>query len=161
MNRATMTVRLWSFVNVFMLWLARPSVVEVNEHRCIIRVPLNWRTRRRDIHAMYLGVLCMGADVAAGLIAFNLVRDQRAKVSFIFKDLRAQFLKRAEDDVIFTNLDGPVVVDLIRRALSTEERQVATVHVTATVPAKLGEEPVAEFELTLSVKASRSLGPRA
>jgi acyl-coenzyme A thioesterase PaaI-like protein len=152
MNRETSTVRLWTFVNVFMLWLAKPTVLEVNERRCVVRVPLNWRTRRRDIHAMYLGVLCMGADIAAGLIAFNLVRDQKAKVSFIFKDLRAQFLKRAEDDVIFTNEDGPVVQDLVRRALSSDERQEATVHVTATVPSKLGNEPVAQFELTLSVK---------
>lgn len=152
MNRATTTVRLWTFVNVFMLWLAKPTVLEVNERRCVVRVPLNWRTRRRDIHAMYLGVLCMGADIAAGLIAFNLVRDQKANVSFIFKDLRAQFLKRAEDDVIFTNEDGPVVQDLVRRALSSDERQEATVHVTATVPKKLGNDPVATFELTLSVK---------
>lgn len=152
MNRETTTVRLWTFVNVFMLWLAKPTVLEVNERRCVVRVPLNWRTRRRDIHAMYLGVLCMGADVAAGLIGFNLVRDQKANVSFIFKDLRAQFLKRAEDDVIFTNEDGPVIVDLIQRALSSGERQEATVHVTATVPTKLGNEPVAQFELTLSVK---------
>ena len=152
MNRETTTVRLWTFVNVFMLWLAKPTVLEVNERRCVVRVPLNWRTRRRDIHAMYLGVLCMGADIAAGLIAFNLVRDQKASVSFIFKDLRAQFLKRAEDDVIFTNEDGPVVQDLVRRALSSDERQEATVHVTATVPTKLGNEPVAQFELTLSVK---------
>jgi len=152
MNRETSTVRLWTFVNVFMLWLAKPTVLEVNERRCVVRVPLNWRTRRRDIHAMYLGVLCMGADIAAGLIAFNLVRDQKASVSFIFKDLRAQFLKRAEDDVIFTNEDGPVVQDLVRRALSSDERQEATVHVTATVPTKLGNEPVAQFELTLSVK---------
>jgi hypothetical protein len=152
MNRATMTVRLWSLMNVFTLWFVKPTVLEVNERRCLVRVPLNWRTRRRDIHAMYLGVLCMGADVAAGLIAFNLVREQNAKVSFIFKDLRANFLKRAEGDVLFTNNDGPLVQDLVRRALSSEERQEATVHVTATVPEKLGEEPVAQFELTLSVK---------
>jgi len=145
-------VRLWSFVNVFTLWFVKPTVLEVNEQRCLVRVPLNWRTRRRDIHAMYLGVLCMGADVAAGLIAFNLVRDQQAKVSFIFKDLRAEFLKRAEGDVLFTNNDGPIVQDLVRRALSSDERQEATVHVTATVPEKMGNEPVAKFELTLSVK---------
>ena len=93
MNRATLTVRLWSFVNVFVLWFVKPTIVEVNEKRCVVRSPLNWRTRRRDIHAMYLGVLCMGADIAAGLIAFNLVREKKIRVSFIFKDLHAEFLK--------------------------------------------------------------------
>ena len=155
---ATTMVRLWSLQNVFLLWLTRLKVLEVNGDRCIVRIPLNWITRRRDIHAMYLGTLCMGADVAAGLIAFELVRKEKARVNFIFKDIRGEFLKRAEGAVVFTNNDGPVVQDLVRRALASEERQEATVHVTATVPDKLGDEPVAKFELTLSVK--RKSAPR-
>jgi hypothetical protein len=148
----TMMVRLWSLQNVFFLWLASPKIVELTADRCVVRVPLNWRTRRKDIRAMYLGTLCMGADVAAGLIAFQLVAEKKVKVNFIFKDIKGEFLKRAEGDVLFTNNDGPLIQDLIRRALETGERQEATVHVTATVPKKLGEEPVARFELTLSVK---------
>lgn len=150
--KPTTLVRLWSLQNVFLLWLVRPKIVELNENRCVVRVPLNWITRRRDIHAMYLGTLCMGADVAAGLIAFTIVRERRVKVSFIFKDLHAEFLKRAEGAVLFTNDDGPLIQDLIRRALETGERAEATVHVTATVPDKLGDEPVARFALTLSIK---------
>jgi hypothetical protein len=148
----TMMVRLWSLQNVFLLWLVRPKIVELSPERCIVKIPLNWITRRRDIHAMYLGTLCMGADVAAGLIAFHLVAEKKARINFIFKDLRAEFLKRAEGDVLFTNNDGPLVQDLVRRALESDERHEATVHVTATVPSKLGDEPVAKFELTLSVK---------
>ena len=148
----TLAVRLWSLQNVFMLFLASPKIVEINERRCVVRVPLNWRTRRRDIKAMYLGVLCMGADVAAGLIAFDLVRKQKARVTLIFKDIKGEFLKRAEGDVLFTNEDGPVIVDLLRKTMESGERVEATVHVTATVPDKLGAEPVARFELTLSLK---------
>jgi hypothetical protein len=54
--------------------------------------------------------------------------------------------------VHFTNEDGPVIQDLVRRTLETGERQEAVVHVTATVPSKLGDEPVAAFEMTLSLK---------
>ena len=147
----TLAVRLWSFRNVFLLWLVSPSVVEISEKRCVVRIPLNWRTRRRDIRAMYLGVLCMGADVAAGLIAFDLLRRRKARVSFVFKDIRGEFLKRAEGHVHFTNEDGPLIQDLVERALASGEREEATVRVTATVPA-LSDEPVARFELTLSVK---------
>jgi hypothetical protein len=148
----TTMVRLWSLQNVFLLWLIRPKIVELSENRCVVRIPLNFITRRRDIKAMYLGTLCMGADVAAGLISFELVRQRRLNVSLIFKDLKGEFLKRAEGDVVFTNDDGPVIQELLRRAMETGERQEATVHVTATVPSKLGDEPVAKFELTLSLK---------
>lgn len=148
----TSLVRLWALKNVFLLWLIRPKIEELTSERCVIKVPLNWITRRRDIRAMYLGTLCMGADVAAGLISFKLVAEKKVNVSFIFKDMKAEFLKRAEGDVLFTNNDGAVVQELMRRTLETGERQEATVNVIATVPSKLGDEPVAKFALTLSLK---------
>lgn len=150
--KPTTMVRLWSLRNVFLLFLVRPKIVELTNDRCVVKVPLNWITRRHDIRAMYLGTLCMGADVAAGLISFKLVMERKLNVSFIFKDLKAEFLKRAEGDVVFTNNDGPMVQELLRRTIETGERQEATVHIVATVPSKLGDEPVAKFELTLSLK---------
>lgn len=148
----TFAVRLWALRNVFLLWFVKPSILEINERRCVVRIPLNWRTRRHDIQAMYLGVLCMGADIAAGLIAFDEMRKRKASFSFVFKDMKAEFLKRAEGDVHFVNDDGAVVQDLIARTLATGERQNATVRVSALVPSKLGAEPVAKFEMTLSLK---------
>lgn len=150
--KPTTMVRLWSLQNVFLLWLTRLSILELTNDRCVVRIPLNWITRRRDIHAMYLGTLCMGADVAAGLISFKLAQERKERVNFIFKDIKGEFLKRAEGDVHFTNNDGGLIQDLVRRALASGVREEATVHVTATVPKKLGDEPVARFELTLSVK---------
>jgi len=160
MWKDTLSVRLWSLRNVFLLWLVKPSIVEISDARAVVRIPLNWRTKRRDIRAMYLGTLCMGADVAGGLIAFNLVRRSKANVSFVFKDIRGEFLKRAEDDVHFTCTDGPLIQDLVSRALASDERQEATVKIIATVPKKLGDEPVARFELTLSVKKRTAKSPR-
>src|SRR5882672_5767425 len=97
--KPTTMVRLWSLQNVFLLWITRLRILELTNDRCVVRIPLNWITRRRDIHAMYLGTLCMGADVAAGLISFKLVMDRKENVSFVFKDLKGEFLKRAEGDV--------------------------------------------------------------
>ena len=152
MTKETLAVRAWALRNVFLLYLVKPSILEVNERRCEIRIPLNWRTRRRDIGAMYLGTLCMGADVASGLIAFHLMRTRRLRVSFIFKDLRAEFLKRAEGDVHFACEEGANIVGLVDRAMQSGERQETTVNVIARVPKKLGDEPVARFAMTLSVK---------
>jgi len=149
--RETLWVRGWALRNVFLLWFVRPSIVGLSDDRCEVVIPLNWRTRRHDIHAMYLGVLVMGADVAAGLIAFNLITRSKRPVSFLFKDVKGEFLKRAEDDVHFVCEEGAAIRDLVGRAMATDERQETTVHITATVPTKLAE-PVARFALTLSVK---------
>ncbi len=150
--RETLLVRGWALRNVFLLYFVRPSIVELNDDRCEVVIPLNWRTRRHDIRAMYLGVLVMGADVAGGLIAFNLITRSKNRVSFLFKDVQGEFLKRAEDDVHFACEEGAAIRDLLRRALTSGEREQTTVHVTATVPTKLGAEPIARFALTLSVK---------
>lgn len=152
MTKETLAVRAWALRNVFLLYFVKPSIVEVNDARCEIRIPLNWRTRRRDIGAMYLGALCMGADIASGLIAFHLQRTRGLRVSFIFKDMRAEFLKRAEDDVHFSCDEGANVVALVERAIASGEREETTVNVIARVPKKLGDEPVARFAMTLSVK---------
>jgi hypothetical protein len=77
----------------------------------------------------------------------------KQRVSFIFKDIKGEFFKRAEDHVHFACEDGPLIADLLRRTLASREREEATVTVTATVPKKLGTEPVARFQLTLSLKA--------
>ena len=152
MWKETQTVRLWALKNVFLMWLTRPSVLAIDDERCVVRIPLNWRTKRRDIHAMYLGTLCMGADIAGGLIAFQIMTRSKDKLSFVFKDIRGEFFKRAEDDVHFLCEDGPLIQDMVARARAPGEREEALVRIVARVPKKLGDEPVAQFELTLSVK---------
>lgn len=147
----TAKVRAWALRYVFLLYFVKPRILEVSADRCEVVIPLNWRTRNH-LRSMYVGTLCIGADVAGGLISFFLATEQKAKILFVFKDLKADFLKRAEDDVHFSCEDGPVIQDLVKRTLETGERQEATVHVTARVPRKLGDEPVATFEMTLSLK---------
>jgi len=56
--------------------------------------------------------------------------------------------------VHFSCEDGEAIQALVRRAIDSGEREETTVHVTARVPKKLGDEPVAQFEMTLSVKLS-------
>ncbi|HXG59072.1 MAG TPA: DUF4442 domain-containing protein [Thermoanaerobaculia bacterium] len=152
LRKETLFVRTWALRNVLLLWLIRPVVLELNDQRCVIRIPLNWITRRRDIGAMYLGTLCMGADIASGLVPFRIVQEKKARVTILFKDISARFLKRAEGDVVFTCSAGEEVSALVERTLASGEREEMTVRVVATVPEKLGNEPVAEFDLTLSMK---------
>lgn len=149
--RATLGVRFWALRNVFLIWLVSPSVIEVGEERCVVRVPLNWKTRNH-LGSMYFGALAIGADVAGGLIAFHLMQKRRLRASFVFKDLRADFLKRPESDVVFTCEDGAAIRGVVDRAEASGEREEAPVSVVATTPSKSGDEAVARFVLTISIK---------
>lgn len=147
----TLFLRAFGFLKVPVLFFISPSVVELTDERCVIQVPLNRRTKNH-LRSMYFGVLCAGADVAGGMNAMRMIQKEKSRVSLIFKDFQAQFLKRAEGDTFFTCEDGLAIQALVQKAIETGERQHMPVRVTATVPSKLGNEPVATFTLTLSLK---------
>ena len=54
--------------------------------------------------------------------------------------------------MLFTCEDGEAIGALVSRAIGSGEREELPVRIVATVPDKLGEEPVADFTLTLSLK---------
>jgi acyl-coenzyme A thioesterase PaaI-like protein len=147
----TTRLRLWTFAKIPLLFFLRPSVVRADERSTVIRIPLTRRSRNH-LGSMYFGALCAGADLAGALTAMRRIDASGRRISLIFKDVKAQFLKRAEADVFFSCEDGEGVAGLVRRAIESGEREELPVRIVATVPDRLGNEPVAEFLLTLSLK---------
>ncbi len=148
--RETAFVRLFAMKVPVLLFLG-PQVMELDDEGCAVRIPLGWRSRNH-VGSMYFGALCAGADVTAGLCAFRTIRERRSRVVPLFKDLKADFLKRADGDVVFRSRDGKRVAEAVRQADETGERVTLPVDVVATVPAKYGDEAVARFTLGLSVR---------
>ena len=145
-----------AFVRLFLLRIPAllfvgPRVLELDEGECAISIPLDLRTKNH-LGSMYLGVLCAGADLASGLHAAMLMRKRHPRVNLVFKDLKADFLKRADGDVVFRSRDGARVRAAMEQADATGERVTLPVEVVATVPKKYGDEPVARFTMGLSLK---------
>jgi len=149
--RETWKLRAWAYWKIRLIAYVRPTVVEWTEERCEIRVPLTRRTRNH-LKSMYFGALWTGADAAAAMIGLKASQKTGGRIAVIFKDARAEFLKRPEADVHFTCAQGRQILELMEKADSTGERQNLPVEVVATVPTLSGDEPVARFTLTLSVK---------
>src|SRR5262245_58366149 len=147
----TWKLRLWTLTRVPLAFFLSPTVVEETSRRSVIRIPLTWRSKNH-LGSMYLGALCVGADLAGGLLALRCIEESGRKISLIFKDVAGRFLKRAEGDAIFTCEDGDAISELVHRVIASGEREERPVRVVVTVPEKLGDEPVAEFVLTLSLK---------
>lgn len=101
---------------------------------------------------MYFGTMCVGADCSGGLLAMKRIDECPVKISLVFKDLKADFFKRAEGDTYFTCTQGQEIGDLVDTVSQSEEREEMPITITATVPDKFGDEPVANFEMTLSLK---------
>ncbi len=147
----TVKVRLFGFAKIPLIWWVRPSVLCVGVERTEIVIPLSRRTKNH-LNSMYFGSLAIGADLAGALLLMELMDKAKIKASFVFKDMSAQFLKRADGDVHFVSTNGSDVQALLKRVGESPERQETTVEVKALVPKKYGDDPVAIFKLTLSVK---------
>lgn len=151
MLKATWSLRAFAWSRIPLIAVLRPTLLAADAERCVIRIPLTWLAKNH-LRTMYFGALCIGADLSGGLIAMNLIRARRSHVAFLFKDFQAEFHKRAEGATVFTCNDGAMLRELLARAEASGEREEESVTVTATVPDKLGDEPVATFRLTISMK---------
>jgi len=133
------------------LWFLGPRIVRVDQEVAEIRIPLTWRTRNH-LRVMYVGALCAGADLAAGMGAARHIFGVGERIDLLFKDLHAEFLKRADGDVHFRSSQGARVAEAVALTRRTGERVTIPVEVVATVPARYGEEPVARFTMGLTMK---------
>jgi len=149
--KSTAWLRMFALWKIPLIAAVRPRVLALDDAACIIRIPLN-HYNRNHLRSLYFGALCIGADLAGGLIIMEMIRKRRSRVAFLFKDFHADFHKRAEGATIFTCRDGEMLAQLLAEAEETGERCEGTVRVTATCPDKLGDEPVADFRLTISMK---------
>jgi acyl-coenzyme A thioesterase PaaI-like protein len=154
--KKTFMLRLLGWTRIPLLASVRPTLVELDDDHCVVRIPLR-RWTRNHLGSMYFGALSIGADCAGGLLAVERIRRRRAGLSLVFKAFRADFLKRAEGDVYFTCEDGARIGALVERVLATGERQTEPVRVRGAVRAPDGTlETVAEFILDLSLKKTGS-----
>lgn len=147
----TLFVRLFGLLKVPLIFWVSPSVVSLNEKECVIKIPLNRRTKNH-LKSMYFGVLCTGADIAGGLVAMNEISASKKNISLSFKDFKAEFTKRAEGDVHFICTQIPEIKSFVQAVISSGERMNFPVEIKAIIPSINPDEVVARFVLTLSLK---------
>lgn len=144
-------MQIFGLTKVPVLFFLQPRVIELSETTCVIKIPLNWRSKNH-VNSMYFGALAAGADCAGGFMAMKIIYEQKLPVTIVFKDFHADFLRRAEGDVYFVCDDGRAVQEMMIQAVHSDERQNMEVDVIAYVPSDRPQDPVARFRLTLSAK---------
>jgi acyl-coenzyme A thioesterase PaaI-like protein len=131
-----------------MIGYVRPRLLELNEDHIQIKIRLGRRTKNH-FNSMYFGALTVGADLASGWHAYYHSELRAERISFAFKSAKADFLMRAETDVVFESNDGQVIRSIIDRAIKTKERINQDVNVIAKDDQG---NTVATFVMTISVK---------
>jgi acyl-coenzyme A thioesterase PaaI-like protein len=139
---------LLGLVKIPMIGFVRPSLIELSDEKVDVKIKFRRRTKNH-LNSMYFGALAIGADVAGGIHAFYFVEKLNKKASFAFKSIHAEFLKRAETDVIFECNEGAKIEAIIAESLEKQIRINQLVRVEAK---NLSNEIVATFDMEISVK---------
>ncbi|OIQ26384.1 DUF4442 domain-containing protein [uncultured Vibrio sp.] len=151
LRKANIYLSLFGLFKVPFIWLSRPKILHLDQSRVEVKIPLKRRSKNH-LNSMYFGVLCVGADVAGGFMAMSKAQSRGEKVSLAFKSVRGEFLKRPEADVHFHCEDGDLIDQMLDDTISSGERVNQEVKITATSPSLHGNDPMAVFYLTLSLK---------
>ncbi|TVO36979.1 PaaI family thioesterase [Vibrio algivorus] len=135
-----------------MIGYCQPEILKLTDESVEIKIPLNKETKNH-LQSMYFGALAVGADAAGGFLAISKSEQMGKKISLAFKAVKAEFLARPEADVVFVCNDGKLIDKMLSETMETGERVNQPVRITALCPSLHDDKPMAEFELTLSVKA--------
>ena len=134
-----------------MIGYCRPRVVNVSDTEVVLSIPLNRRTRNH-VGSMYIGAMTVGVDFVTGLTAMISIKKSKKNIVLIFKDLKSSFIKRAEGETFFTCNHTKEIKAAVKKVVDSKQRVNIEVPIIATVPEKFGDEPVADFTITLSMK---------
>lgn len=134
-----------------MIGYVRPQLIDLNEQKIVLRIPLRRRTRNH-LKSMYFGALAVGADLAGGFHGYYHANLAGCRVSLAFKSFQAQFIRRPEEDVYFVCEEGMLVQTMIKKAQATGERVNQPLVINAYTDYLHKPEQVAHFILELSLK---------
>ena len=148
--KANLYLKFFGLTKIPLLWFCRPQIISITNESVEIKIPLKRRTKNH-LNSMYFGALSVGADITGGFLAMMCIQNSGRNISLIFKDFKADFLKRAEGDVHFKCNQGEEVIKLVNKTIESGERENMIVHIDAFVPS-ISNDKVAEFQLTLSLK---------
>jgi acyl-coenzyme A thioesterase PaaI-like protein len=145
--KANFALKFFGFAKIPVIGFVAPRIIQLDDEKCILRIKLKRRTKNH-LNSMYLGVLAVGADLACGMLGLYHIQESRKNISLVFKDFKADFLKRPDADVDFVCSQSAEVKKVVKDAISTGERQ----SFPCKIDAMCNGEKVCEFVLTLSLK---------
>ncbi|MGH1485515.1 MAG: DUF4442 domain-containing protein [Cellvibrionaceae bacterium] len=149
--RYTLMLQAFGFFKIPLIFFIRPKILCLDDSQCIIKVALK-RKVKNHLSSMYFGALAIAAECTGGVAAMKEIRDSGERISLVFKDFHAEFLKRVEGDAVFICNDIPKIKTFVHDVIETGERKQLPFDVIATCPEKFGEEAVAIFTVTISLK---------
>lgn len=151
LNKANWKLFWFGVLKIPAIRFSRAWLTALSDHELILRIP-NKKRNRNHLNSIYIANYAIGADLACGFLAFQILENRKLKASLLFKSLSAEFIKRAESDLFFKCNAAIEINNMIDLSVKTGERQNKMIRINAYVVENQQEEPVAEITIELSIK---------
>ncbi|MGB0431903.1 MAG: DUF4442 domain-containing protein [Bacteroidia bacterium] len=151
LGKANRLLFIFGLVKIPLIRFVRPKIIEFDADHIVVKIPLR-RRNKNHLKSMYFGAFAIGADLAAGFLAFWLFQEKKLKASFAFKSFNSEFLRRAMHDVYFECHAGSAILEAVNEAQEKSERINKMVNVDAYCYENGEKVKVAEMEIEASIK---------
>ncbi len=123
----------------------------IDERKCEVTVPYKWFSQN-PFRSTYFACLSMAAEMSTGALAMAHLYKRKPAVSMLVIKTEGEYFKKATDKTTFTCEDGPLIKEMIDKAITTGEPGTVK---AKSVGKNIAGEVVAEFYITWSFKAKR------
>jgi len=151
LKKAQRMLWLFGFFKIPLIGFVKPKLLELSDKRMVVKIRLRRKTKNH-LGSMYFGSLAIGADLAGAFQSFYIADKMNTKLSIVFKNFKASFLKRPESDVYFISDEGLTIQEMVEETVKTKERVTKDIKISAVTGYPTNPEVVSEFVLGLSVK---------
>lgn len=145
-------------VNLFMLFKLPAAffcgvrLKEVTKDASKVCVKYGWRNTN-PFRSMYFAVQSMAAELSTGVLVLQTIQRKKEKVSMLIVNHSGGFSKKAIGKITFTCKQGPLVEEVIEKAVTTGEGQ--TMLLESIGLDEQGDE-VSRYTFEWSVKSKKS-----
>lgn len=136
------------FFQIPLIWFSGIKVQTFNRKVASIKLPFTRRTQN-PFKSVYFAAQCMAAELSTGLLVMAETLETGKKCSMLVTDMKATFIKKAGEDVVFTCNPTDIILNAIQLSMEKNE----PVKFKLTSEGKLKDETlVAVFEFEWSLK---------
>lgn len=136
------------FFQIPLIWFSGIKVKEFDRNACKIKLPFTRRTQN-PFRSVYFAAQCMAAELSTGLLVMAETLETGKKCSMLVTDMKANFVKKADQDIIFTCEPKDIIMNAIQNSLALNEPVKFILKSQGLMPDGV---VVAEFEFEWSLK---------
>lgn len=136
------------FFQIPLIWFSGIRVKVFERNSCQIKLPFTRRTQN-PFRSVYFAAQCMAAELSTGLIVMAETIECEKKCSMLVTNMKANFVKKADQDIVFTCEPNDIIINAIQNAIASNE---PVKFLLKSVGKMQDGMEVAEFEFEWSLK---------